>query len=101
MACCTARVPTASYRSYNLSCCPIFVLYLGEEGICPIFSLKMSYKSYNLGVLSFNYFQIHVRPAYRQVWTKFFAAMRQIRIVHLNILYSRLSFVQVVGNYFL
>ncbi len=84
---------TASYKSYNLTRCPIIVLYLGEEGICPIFSLKMSYKSYNLGVLSYNYFQIHVRPAYRQVWTK--------RIVHLNILYSRLSFVQVVGNYFL
>ncbi len=61
------RVPTASYKSYNLTHCPIFVLYLGEEGICPIFFLKMSYKSYNLGVLSYNYFQIHVQPAYRQV----------------------------------
>ena len=50
----TFRVPTASYKSYNLTRCPIFVLYLGEEGICPIFSLKMSYKSYNLDVLSYN-----------------------------------------------
>ncbi len=24
------RVPTASYKSYNLTHCPIFVLYLGE-----------------------------------------------------------------------
>ncbi len=24
------RVPTASYKSYNLACCHIFVLYLGE-----------------------------------------------------------------------
>ena len=56
--------------SYNLAHCPIFDLYLGEEGICPIFSLKMSYKSYNLGVLSYNYFQIHVQPAYRQVQAK-------------------------------
>ncbi len=63
----SCRVPTASYKSYNLTHCPIFVLYLGEEGICPIFFLKMSYKSYNLGVLSYNYFQIHVQPAYRQV----------------------------------
>ena len=47
------RVPTASYKSYNLTYCPIFVLYLSEEGICPIFSLRMSYKSYNLGVLSY------------------------------------------------
>ncbi len=40
------RVLTASYKSYNLAHCPIFVLYLGEEGICPIIFLKMSYKSY-------------------------------------------------------
>ncbi len=59
-----SRVPTASYKSYNLTRCPIFVLYLCEEGICPIFSLKMSHKSYNLGLLSYNYFQIHVQPAY-------------------------------------
>ena len=58
------RVPTASYKSYNWTHCPLFVLYLGEEGICPIFFLKMSYKSYNLGVLSYNYFQIHVQHAY-------------------------------------
>ncbi len=54
------RVPTASYKSYNLTHCPIFVLYLGEEGICPIFYLKMSHESYNLGVLSYNHFQTHV-----------------------------------------
>ncbi len=46
------RVPTASYKSYNWARCPIFVLYLGEEGICPILFLKLSYKSYNLGLLS-------------------------------------------------
>ncbi len=61
------RVPTASYKSYNLALCPIFVLYLDEEAICPILFLKMSYKSYYLGLLSYNYFQIHVQPAYRQV----------------------------------
>ncbi len=61
------RVPTASYKSYNLAHCPIFILYLGEEGIFPILFLKMSYKSYILGLLSYNYFQIHVQPAYRQV----------------------------------
>ncbi len=85
------RVPTASYKSYNLTRCPIFVLYLGEEGISPIFSLKMSYKSYNLGVLSYNYFQIHVHPAYRQVNAKFFAATRHILILNHNILQSSLS----------
>ncbi len=47
------RVPTASYKSYNWARCPIFVLYLGEEGICPILFLKMSYKSYN--VMSYNW----------------------------------------------
>ncbi len=57
----------ASYKSYIFTRCPIFVLYLGEEGICPIVFFKMSYKSYNLGVLSYNNFQIHVQPAYRQV----------------------------------
>ena len=60
-------IDTASYKSYNLTRCPIFVLYLGEEGICPILFLKISYKSYNLGVLFYNYFQIHVQPAYQQV----------------------------------
>ncbi len=84
----------ASYKSYNLTHCPIFVLYLGEEGICPIFFSKMSYKSYNLGVLSYNYFQVHVQTstAYRQVLAKFFAATRQMHMVNHNILYSGLSF---------
>ncbi len=85
------RVPTASHKSYNLTRCPIFVLYLGEEGICPIFSLKMSYKSYNLHVLSYNHFQIHVQPTYRQVQAKFFAAVRQIHTLYQNILYSSTS----------
>ena len=83
-------MPTASYKSYNLAC-PIFVLYFGEEGICPILFLKMSYKSYNLGLLSYNHFQIHIQPAYRQVKAKFFAAARQVHIVTNNILYSSLS----------
>ncbi len=57
------RVPTASYKSYNLTRCPIFVLYFGEEGICPIFFLKMSYKSYNLGVLSYNFVSLFIALA--------------------------------------
>ncbi len=44
----------------NTGCprCPInplilpIVLYLGEEGNCHLFSLKMSYKSHNLGISS-------------------------------------------------
>ena len=32
------RVPTASYKSYNLDLCPIFVLYFCQCGFCPIFS---------------------------------------------------------------
>ncbi len=82
---CLIRVPTASYKSYNLTQCPIFVLYLDDEGICPILFLKMSYKSYNLGVLSYNYFQIHVQPAYRQVQAKMFAATRQTHIINHDI----------------
>ncbi len=31
------RVPTASYKSYNLLLCPIFLLYFGKDGICPIY----------------------------------------------------------------
>ena len=32
----------ASYKFYNLTRYPIFVVYLGEEGICPIFlSVKL------------------------------------------------------------
>ncbi len=80
--------PRRPYKSFNLTHCPIFVLYLDEEGICPIFSLKMSYKSYNLGVLSYNYFQIHVQPAYRQVQAKIFAAARQTHTVNHNVLNS-------------
>ncbi len=43
----------------------LVVLYLSyiwiiQEGICPILFLKMSYKSDNLGLLSYNYFQIYV-----------------------------------------
>ena len=45
----------------------LVVLYFGEEGICPILFLKMSYKSYKLGLLSYNYFQIHIQPACQQV----------------------------------
>ncbi len=51
----------------------------------------MSYKSYNLGVLSYNYFQIYVLPAYRQVQEKNFAAMRQTHFVNYNILNFGLS----------
>ena len=36
----TFRMPSASYKPYNLTC-PIFVVYLGEEGIYPLYSLKM------------------------------------------------------------
>ena len=70
------KLKKAPVAEFTFSGCPrrpinpiiwLIVLYLGEEGICPILFLKMSYKSYNLGLLSYNYFQIHVQPAYRQV----------------------------------
>ncbi len=84
-------MPIASYKSYNLAC-PIFVLYLGKEGVCPKLLLEIPYQSYNLGLLSYNYFQIHVQPAYRQVYAKCFAAMRQIYIVSYLIFVGALVF---------
>ncbi len=81
-------MPTASYKSYNLTRCPIFVLYLTEEGICPIFSLKMSYKSYNLGVLSYNYFQIHVQPAYIDKFRQNFSPLRGNYVLSIIIFYT-------------
>ncbi len=58
----------ASYKSYNLARCPIFVLYLDEEGICPILFLKMSYKSYDLGLLSYNVLYFVEKLSYNPVF---------------------------------
>ncbi len=94
-------------KDWNIAGCPrrpinpiirLIVLYLSY--ICPIFGWRRNfpYRPYylwkcniNPGVLSYNFFQTHVQPAFRQVKAKMFTAAPHIHVFPLHVLYSSLS----------